>query len=185
MSDTFENVVKNFEGAGVLFRADPEKQTVWAMLTTEEANWMVFVSVEEEVLQVAVHHPLRIREDKRAAVAEFIVRVGPRNNICRLEMGYDEGRVMTRTRMYFDPESGLGDELIHATISCAVCALDRVHSALIAILHQGKTAAEAAQMLEEKEVSEQGSPHANRFNLLKREDDVPWPELPEEGLRKN
>mgnify|MGYP006979347851 FL=1 len=92
---------------------------------------------------------------------------------------------MTRTRMYFDPESGLGDEPIHATISCAVCALDRVHSALIAILHQGKTAAEAAQMLEEEEVSEQGSPHANRFNLLKPEGDVPWPELPEEGLRKN
>ena len=183
MSDTFESVVNHFEDAGVLFRADPEKQTIWAMLPTEESNWMIFVSVEEEALQVAVHHPLRIREDKRAAVAEFIVRVGPRNNFCRLEMGYDEGRLMTRARMYFDPESCLADEPIYATISCAVCALDSVHSAVIAILHQGKTAAEAAQMLEEEDEPE--IPHSNRFNLPKPECDVPWPELPEEGLRKN
>ena len=109
MSDTFESVVKHFEAAEVLFRADPEKQMVWAMLPSSGVNWMAFVSVEEGSLQVVAHHPLRIQEDKRAALAEFIVRVGPRNNLCRLEMDFEEGKLTTRTRMYFDPESSLND----------------------------------------------------------------------------
>jgi hypothetical protein len=58
-----------------------------------------------------------------------------------------------------------------------------VHQAVIAILHQGKTAAEAVQMFEEEDEPE--APHANRFNLPKPEGDVPWPELPEDGLRNN
>ena len=88
---------------------------------------------------------------------------------------------MTRTRMYFDPESSLNDESIFAMISCPVFALDCVHPAVIAILHQGKTAAEAAGMLED----EAEAPHANRFNLPKPEGEVPWLELPEEGLQRN
>lgn len=185
MSDTFESVVKHFEAAEVLFRADPEKQMVWAMLPSSGVNWMAFVSVEEGSLQVVAHHPLRIQEDKRAALAEFIVRVGPRNNLCRLEMDYDEGNLMTRTRMHFDPESSLNDESIFAMIGYPVCALDCVHPAVIAILHQGKTAAEAAGMLDEEGGAKQETPHANRFNLPKPEGDVPWLELPEEGLQRN
>ena len=185
MSDTFESVVKHFEAAEVLFRADPEKQMVWAMLPSAGVNWMAFVSVEEGSLQVMAHHPLHIQEDKRSALAEFIVRVGPRNTLCRLEMDYDEGKLMTRTRMHFDPESSLNDESIFAMISCPVFALDCVHPAVIAILHQGKTAAEAAGMLDEEGGAKQETPHANRFNLPKPEGDVPWLELPEEGLQRN
>ena len=70
-------------------------------------------------------------------------------------------------------------------ISYPVCALDCVHPAVIAILHQGKTAAEAAVMLDEEKGAKQEAPHANRFNLPKLEGDVPWPELPEEGLQRN
>ena len=185
MSDTFESVVNHFETAEVLFKADPENEAAWAVLPAREGTWVTFVKVEEEVLQVVVYHPMRIPENKRAALAELIVRVGPRNNLCRLEMDYDTGWLIIRCRTNFDPECGLSDEAIFATISIAVCALDCVHQAVIAILHQGKTAAEAAKMLEEEEESEQGSPHANRFNLPKPEGNVPWPELPEEGLRKN
>jgi hypothetical protein len=100
-------------------------------------------------------------------------------------MDFDEGRLMTRSRVYFDPECGLSEEAIFAMIGFAICALDCVHSAVMAILHQGKTAIEAAQMLEDDGGAEPELPHANRFNLPKPEGEVPWPELPWEELRNN
>ena len=185
MSDTFESVVKHFEEADVLFKADPENGSAWAVLGTGGGVWTTCVKVEDDALQVVAYHPLPIPEDKRAALAELIVRIGPRNNTCRLEMDFDEGRLMTRSRMYFDPESGLIEEAILATIGLSLCALDCVHSAVMAILYQGKTAIEAAQMLEEDDGVEPELPHSNRFNLPKPEGEVPWPELPGEELRNN
>ena len=185
MSDTFESVVRHFEEADVLFKADPENGSAWAVLGTGGGVWTTCVKVEDDALQVVAYHPLSIPEDKRAALAELIVRIGPRNNTCRLEMDFDEGRLMTRSRVYFDPEYGLSEKAIFAMIGFAICALDCVHSAVMAILHQGKTAAEAAGILDEEEGAKQEAPHANRFNLPKPEGDVPWPELPEEGLQRN
>jgi hypothetical protein len=185
MSDTFESVVKHFEEADVLFKADLENGSAWAVLGTGGGVWTTVVKVEEDALQVVAYHPLSIPEDKRAALAELIVRIGPRNNTCRLEMDFDEGRLMTRSRVYFDPECGLSEEAIFAMIGFAICALDCVHSAVMAILYQGKTAIEAAQMLEEDDGVETELPHSNRFNLPKPEGEMPWPELPGEELRNN
>ncbi|MBC8325753.1 MAG: hypothetical protein H8E27_09030 [Verrucomicrobia subdivision 3 bacterium] len=177
--------MNQFEEAEVLFKADPENEAAWAVLPTDEGAWNTFVKVEDEALQVMAYHPLRIPEDTRAALAELIVRIGPRNNMCRLEMDFDRGLLMTRSRLYFDSECGLSEEAIFTTIGFAICALDCVHSAVMAILHQGKTAAEAARMLEEEGESEQELPLSNRFNLPKPEGELPWPELPGEELRNN
>jgi hypothetical protein len=53
-----------------------------------------------------------------------------------------------------------------------VVALDCVHPAVMAILHQGKTAAEAAKMMDEDEPNPD-LPHADRFNLHEPEGDLP------------
>ncbi len=185
MSDTFDSVVNHLEAAEVLFKADPKNETVWALLSTTEGAWNTFVKVEEEALQVVAHHPLCIPEEKRAELAELIVRIGPHNNLCRLEMDFDEGRLMIRRRTHFNPEYSLNEEAIFDTICLVVCSLGCAHSAVMAILYQGKTAAEAAQLLESEGEHKQDLPHANRFNLPKSEGNVPWPELPEEGLRRN
>jgi hypothetical protein len=183
MSDTFERVVKHFEAAEMLFKADPEGESIWAVLPGNHGSVTIFVKVEDEAMEVVAHHPLRIPENKRAALAELITRIGPRNIKSRLEMDYDEGKLMTRSRICFDPECGLVDEGVFFTIGVAVCALDCVHPAVMAILHQGKTAAEAARAFGEEGESE--PPHANRFNLPKPEGNVPWEELPEDKLPNN
>jgi hypothetical protein len=76
MTDTFESVVKHFETAEVLYRMDAENKLAWAVLPTSEGSWNTHVWVEEGTLQVVACHPLHIRDDKRGALAEFIVRVG-------------------------------------------------------------------------------------------------------------
>lgn len=183
MSDTFESVVKHFEEAEVVYHLDKESKMAWAMLPTSVGTWNTYVGVEEGTLQVVACHPLQVPKDKRAAIAEFIVRVGPRNNMVRLEMDYDAGRLTARSRLYFDEECGADEEVVPGPIVAAVIALDSVHPAVMSILHQGKTAAEAAKILEDKPRPD--LPHADRFNLPAPDGEVPWDELPDDKLSNN
>ena len=177
--------MKHFETAEVLFMPNPEERSIWAVLPGSKTNWGAIVRIEDEELEVLAIHPLRIPEEKRAALAELIIRIGPRSNLCTLEMDYDEGRLTARSHLYFESGTELCDEVIFGAISISLNALESVHQAVVGILYQTKNAVEAVQMLEEEGGSECEQPNANRFNLPKPEGEVPWPELPEEGLRNN
>ena len=129
-----------------------------------------------------MYHPVRIPKEKRKDLAELLARVGPWNNLVRTEMEFDEGQLMTRTRMMFDEAVGLDSEEVHGPMLATLLTLEALHPAVMAILYQGKSPKEAADMLRE---DESDSPHADRFNLPMPEGGLPCPELPEDGLRNN
>ena len=129
-----------------------------------------------------MYHPVRIPKEKRKDLAELLARVGPWNNLVRTEMEFDEGQLMTRTRMMFDEAVGLDSEEVHGPMLATLLTLEALHPAVMAILYHGKSPKEAADMLREDETD---SPHADRFNLPMPEGGLPCPELPEDGLRNN
>ena len=182
MDNTFESVVKHFETAEVQYQADFETGMVRAVLPTGVGVWHAHVRVEEDLMEVVMCHPVRIPEEKRKDLAELLARVGPWNILVRTEMEFDEGQLMTRARMMFDEAVGLDSEQVHGPVFATLLTLEALHPAVMAILYQGKTPKEAAAKLREDETD---LPHADRFNLPMPEGGLPYPELPEDGLRNN
>lgn len=175
MNDTFESVIKHFEEAELTHHADREAQFAWAVISTSKAVYNVQVRVTEDTLWVVLHHPLRVPEEQRAALAELVVRMAPENTLVRLEMDFDEGHLRTRGRIVFDEAVGLDPDDIQGPILSAVVSMDWFHPSIVAVLHQGMSPKEAIELLENDEDDPENPPpppHAGRFNLPLPEDEA-------------
>jgi len=105
----------------------------------------IMVNLEQFLFYASA--PVRVPEEDRIAVAEFITRANYGIRIGNFEMDYSDGEVRYKTSLDFEGET-LSYNLIRHTIYPAVLTLDRYIPGLLSVIYGGMTPFEAIEDIE-------------------------------------
>ena len=108
------------------------------------------IRVELEQFLFYAVAPVKVPEELRPAIAEFITRANYGLRIGNFEMDFNDGEVRYKSSLDFEGQT-LTPQLIKLAIYPAVQTLDRYLPGLMAVIYGGKTPAEAVAEIEESE----------------------------------
>lgn len=91
--------------------------------------------------------PIRVPEDKRPVVAEFITRANYGLLIGNFELDFSDGEVRYKASIDIE-NSTLSPALVEGMVRACCATVDRYYPGLIAIIHGGATAVEAIVRVE-------------------------------------
>jgi hypothetical protein len=94
--------------------------------------------------------PVKVPEEQRVAVAEYITRANYGLRIGNLEMDFSDGEVRYKSSLDFEGQT-LTPQLIKLAIYPAVQTLDRYLPGLMAVVYGGKSPTEAVAEIEKSE----------------------------------
>jgi hypothetical protein len=92
---------------------------------------------------------VRVPDDDRAAVAEFITRANYGMRIGNFELDYSDGEVRYKTSLDFEGET-LSPSLIRHAVYPAVLTMDAYVPGLMSVIYGGRTPFEAIEEIESK-----------------------------------
>lgn len=121
----------------------------------DDGQWMCFAQAREDHDQVLFYSvaQLRVPEERRAAVAEFITRANYGMIVGNFEMDYNDGEVRYKTSA--DVESLEGSEpvtkLMKQLVYANVLTMDRYLKGLMAVAFGNVEATEGVKMIESPE----------------------------------
>ncbi len=107
------------------------------------------VRVELEQFLFYVVMPVRVPEEMRAAIAEFITRANYGLRIGNFEMDYEDGEVRYKSSVDFEGTE-LSTDLIRNLVYPAVQTMDRYMPGLLAVVYGGREPAAAIADVEEQ-----------------------------------
>jgi hypothetical protein len=93
--------------------------------------------------------PIKVSEDRRPAVAEYITRANYGLRIGNFEMDFSDGEVRYKSSLDFE-DAPLSAELIRNAVYPAVQTMDKYLPGLMAIIYGDKPPAEAIAEIEEE-----------------------------------
>jgi hypothetical protein len=105
------------------------------------------VRVDLEQLLIYAVAPVKVPEENRVAVAEFITRANYGLRIGNLEMDFGDGEIRYKSSLDFEGET-LTAQFIKMAIYPAVQTLDHYTPGLMAVIYGGKSAEEAVAEVE-------------------------------------
>jgi hypothetical protein len=105
------------------------------------------VRVELEQFLFYAITPLRVPEEARPVVAEYLTRANYGLRIGNFEMDYADGEVRYKSSIDFEGET-LSDNLIRNTIYPAIQTMDHYLPGLMAVMYGGKTPLDAITEIE-------------------------------------
>jgi hypothetical protein len=106
------------------------------------------VRVELEQFLFYCVMPVRVPENMRAAIAEYLTRANYGLRIGNFEMDFSDGEVRYKSSLDFEGES-LTPNLIRNTIYPAVQTMDRYIPGMLAVIYGGKSPEEAIAEVEQ------------------------------------
>jgi len=115
-----------------------------------QLNCFAQIRVDLEQFLFYAIAPVKVPEEQRMAVAEFITRANYGLRIGNLEMDFNDGEIRYKSSLDFECET-LTPQLIKLAIYPAVQTLDRYMPGLMAVIYGGKSAAEAVAEVEGSE----------------------------------
>jgi hypothetical protein len=105
------------------------------------------VIVDSEIFLFYAVASVRVPDEIRPAVAEFITRANYGMRIGNFEMDYSDGEVRYKAGLDFESET-LTPNLIQHTIYPAVLTMDRYLPGLMSVIYGGRTPFEAIEEIE-------------------------------------
>jgi hypothetical protein len=106
------------------------------------------IRVDLEQLVFYVMCPVKVPEDKRSAMAEFIARANYGLRIGNFELDFSDGEVRYKSSLDFE-DVALESQLIHNAIYPAVQTMDRYLPGLMGVIYGNKMPAEAVAEIED------------------------------------
>lgn len=132
-----------------VFNRDGDDTILYLNVTGKSAEYRCVVRTIEDAEQVTFYSmaPIKVPEDKRLAVAEYITRANYGLRLGNLEMDYSDGEIRYKTSI--DVEGGeltkvMIKNLIHANLS----TMDRYMPGLMRVVYGGASPLEAVQSIE-------------------------------------
>lgn len=141
-------VYEQLEGELVYRVAWPSKfpSLTWTCYAQVDADWGQFVFY--------VLIPVRIAEDLRGVVAEYITRVNYGLRVGKLEMDFEDGELRYNSTLNFKGERLTGQWIRNAVFP-AIRTVERYSPGFAGIIRGGKTAAQALTEIEGKQNADQ------------------------------
>ncbi len=151
MSSGFHAVVRFFEEHKWRFEKLEDDRIIHLGFGGENGHFRcaAVVNEDDDMLQFFTFVPLRITEERRADLAEFITRANYGMKIGKFEMDYDDGELRFHTGARYTDQS-LPHEIIRDVIGVNLVTTDRYFPALTRLLFGGLTPAEAIDSVEDR-----------------------------------
>ena len=117
--------------------------------TGSNGNWICFAQSREDQRQIAFYSicPLRVPENKRLSVAEFLTRANYGLIMGNFEQDWDDGEVRYKTSLDVE-DSELGIALLSHIVYANITSMDRYLPGIIAVLAGSQTPLEAISAIE-------------------------------------
>ena len=144
MSKIVETVREFFEGHGLGYEELEDGRFFRTGFAGANGQFSTLVDAndEEEILMCVTLCPVRVPEDRRAAVAEFLTRVNFRARVGGLVMEFDSGKIMSKTAVRFGKDE-LGEGTIFHSLLTGWLMMDLYFPAVNAVAF-GKMSAKKA-----------------------------------------
>lgn len=134
ISEWFDKNDWNYDTYG-----DPEERSLWTFVSCSNGKWRLVVRASEELRELYFWSMLDIKvpEDRRMAVAEFITRANYGKRIGFFEMDWSDGEI--RFNVSFSIADGvLTDVQIEKAVDGALNGMDRHFVALMSVVYGGQ-----------------------------------------------
>ncbi len=162
-SDQNSNGLQAFETLGHFLEADGwhprqlEDRHIYAMgFSGHNGDFRCYAQVRVELEQFIFYAlaPVKVPEEARPAVAEYITRANYGLRIGNFEMDYNDGEVRYKSSLDFEDER-LNANLIKHAIYPAVQTMDRYLPGLFNVIYGSDTPVEAITMVEDSPAEEE------------------------------
>ena len=126
---------------------DDEYMIMRMNLKTVDACTTVMRSFDEDSFVVYSIFPIKVPEDKRPEIAEFITRANYGLNHGNFEMDFDDGEIRYKTTAIWG-DLEVPERHMDRVINLGFCMLDRYGSGILSVLYGGADAAAANDKIE-------------------------------------
>ncbi|MFD3165270.1 YbjN domain-containing protein [Herpetosiphon sp. NSE202] len=106
------------------------------------------IKLEQEQLLIYAYAPMKVPEDKRSLVAEYLVRANYGLHIGNFELDFNDGEVRFKSSLDFEDET-LTFIWIRNTIYPSVHLMNRYFPGMMMVMYGEKTPAEAITVIEQ------------------------------------
>lgn len=127
------------------FALEEENNRIRFSMDTEAMKEVRFMTYKENphTMLFLTYLPMKVEEDKRAAVAEYLTRANYGLHVGNFEMDMTDGEVRYKTTGVADEDTMPGLDVIRRLTYVGFSMFDRYVPSLLSILYGGKTAEEA------------------------------------------
>lgn len=131
------------------FRQVEGKPLLQLGFTGENGRWQCFAQVSEEMEQLAFYSMLDVKvpQDKRLNVAEFLTRANYGLNIGNFEMDFSDGEIKYKTSVSVKGGQ-LTNEMIKVLVYANVMTVDKYFAGIMSVIYGGQSPVEAIQKAE-------------------------------------
>ncbi|MBD2003761.1 MULTISPECIES: YbjN domain-containing protein [Cyanophyceae] len=149
MSEIFEAVINFFKENNWLFFQMEQEPALQMSFQGENGQWMCFVKVREEQEQLIFYSisPVKVPENKRLVMAEFLSRANFGLSIGNFELNFADGQIRYKTSIAAKG-NGVNSALIGQLIFANLLTMDEYLPGIMSIIYTELSALEAIAQIE-------------------------------------
>ena len=149
MSQIFEAVINFFKENNWLFFQMEQEPALQMSFQGENGQWMCFVKVREEQEQLIFYSisPVKVPENKRLVMAEFLSRANFGLSIGNFELNFADGEIRYKTSIAAKG-NGVNSALIGQLIFANLLTMDEYLPGIMSIIYTELSAVEAIAQIE-------------------------------------
>lgn len=149
MSEIFEAVINFFKENNWLFFQMEQEPALQMSFQGENGQWMCLVKVREEQEQLIFYSisPVKVPENKRLVMAEFLSRANFGLSIGNFEIDFADGQIRYKTSIAAKG-NGVNSALIGQLIFANLLTMDEYLPGIMSIIYTELSAVEAIAQIE-------------------------------------
>ena len=149
MSQIFEAVINFFKENNWLFFQMEQEPALQMSFQGENGQWMCFVKVREEQEQLIFYSisPVKVPENKRLVMAEFLSRANFGLSIGNFELNFADGEIRYKTSIAAKG-NGVNSALIGQLIFANLLTMDEYLPGIMSIIYTELSAVQAIAQIE-------------------------------------
>jgi hypothetical protein len=149
MSEIFEAVINFFKENNWLFFQMEQEPALQMSFQGENGQWMCLVKVREEQEQLIFYSisPVKVAENKRLVMAEFLSRANFGLSIGNFELNFADGQIRYKTSIAAKG-NGVNSALIGQLIFANLLTMDEYLPGIMSIIYTELSAVEAIAQIE-------------------------------------
>ncbi len=149
MSEIFEAVINFFKENNWLFFQMEQEPALQMSFQGENGQWMCLVKVREEQEQLIFYSisPVKVPENKRLVMAEFLSRANFGLSIGNFELNFADGQIRYKTSIAAKG-NGVNSALIGQLIFANLLTMDEYLPGIMSIIYTELSAVEAIAQIE-------------------------------------
>ena len=149
MSQIFEAVINFFKENNWLFFQMEQEPALQMSFQGENGQWMCLVKVREEQEQLIFYSisPVKVAENKRLVMAEFLSRANFGLSIGNFELNFADGEIRYKTSIAAKG-NGVNSALIGQLIFANLLTMDEYLPGIMSIIYTELSAVEAIAQIE-------------------------------------